>query len=518
MRIGSKWDIGPAFDWNRLADIAVYPVDLGCGIDVTESNIEEYYLHTERKHKGGYFPLGTNTVWHGGLHIHATRGRDVVHACAAGEIVAARLFETEEQGHGHDGSVNFVLCKHEVDGATLNRANRGRLTSYEVLIDDLDLRPEPASKKSHGKLMTGDCLDARDAKSETKDGSTWVPVEAYETKDATLKGKSGYVVFESTGLKPVYEYDDSTFQNTDRRTWYSLYMHLNPETINDANDALKDIAWIRRARNTGLKVTTVGLRLRDAPDGASKQPSTLANGAELRIIDPAPEAVKVGDYNWQYVEVVGGDTALAGQSGWVAAESKWTAPVATLVLDDDLACRLQEGGVVRIGDTQNPVRVRAGDPLWTVGERGSPGYRAGLIHWEIFSEENLMPTWEQAVDPDDDYNMDCKQILELLDVDKIGCSGILTKEEVENFYASDPDAVRLRRWACQFVIEWGIDLDTALERLKKLQGSLSISHLKDRFTPYLWWDEAVLECVTLPGSKKVWHYNPIALLESWVES
>jgi hypothetical protein len=43
-------------------------------------------------------------------------------------------------------------------------------------------------------------------------------------------------------------------------------------------------------------------------------------------------------------------------------------------------------------------------------------------------------------------------------------------------------------------------------------------HLKERITPYLWWDEAVLECVTLPGSKKVWHYNPIALLESWVES
>jgi hypothetical protein len=418
-----------------------YPLDLGRGIEIASATVENYYLHTEKEHRGGYFPLGTNTVWHGGLHIHAKRGRDMVRACAAGEIVAARLFETEAQGHGHYGSVNFVLLKHHVSGSELNKANAGPTTAGQ-------------------------------------------PYRA-------------------------------PFKDDAQKIWYSLYMHLNPESIAEANRSLKDVAWIRRPASTDFRITISGLRLREIPDGQDECYETLAKGAELRAVTPAPEAQRIGNYKWEYVEVVGGDAALAGRRGWVAAESKWVEPASPPVLDDTIAKQLKAGGVVRVGDAAHPVLVREGDPLWTVGEYGSPGYRAGLIHWEIFSAENLMPTWEHAVDTDDDYNMDCRQILKMVDQEWFGSDEILTKEEVENFYASDPDAVCLRRWACRFVIEWGIDLDKALPQLKSLWESLRTSQLKERITPYLWWDEAVSKSVPLPAGKKVWHYNPIALLAGW---
>ncbi|RJP37885.1 MAG: TIGR02594 family protein [Phycisphaerales bacterium] len=491
-----------------------YPIRLNGSLAVDSAHAARYYEHTERQYKGGYFPFGTNTVWHGGLHVHARRGEALVHACAAGELVAARLFEDEAQGHGHYGSVNFILLKHEIAGAVLNQINQGPVTEYQVLTSNLNFRPEAGGAESYGKLVQGDRLAPRDGDAVSKDGYEWLPMTGLQTQDASLIGKDGYVAFKKEWLKPIHAGGPSAFADSDRKTWYSLYMHLNPERIEEANAALAGIEWLRTSGPAGFRTNVPNLPMRDLPD--ESQPFVkLARGAELMVIDPAPAAAKVGGYNWQYVQVTGGDNANAARTGWIPAQAEWVETTTATTLNAELVEKLRAGGVVCVGEPDGPVRVKAGDPLWTVGEYGSPDYRDGLIHWEIFSEENLMPSWPQAVDADENYNMDCRQIMEMIEQEWFGSDDVLSKEEVENFFASDPDAARLRQWACQFVIEWGIDLDVALPQLKNVCDRWRTSQLKERIAPYLWWDEAAGRSVPLPGTKKVWHYNPVALLERW---
>lgn len=64
--------------------------------------------------EGGFYPIGTNQLWHNGIHFQLPRGA-TVHNIAAGRIVAARLSpEFSESTHGF-GSPRFVLVRHEAD-------------------------------------------------------------------------------------------------------------------------------------------------------------------------------------------------------------------------------------------------------------------------------------------------------------------------------------------------------------------------------------------------------------------
>lgn len=416
----------------RLSRYCAFPIALGANTDVTSQSANAYYQHTERVCRGGYFPLGTNTVWHGGLHIHAEKGKKLVHACVAGELIAVRLRETTERGYGHYGSLNFILLKHNIDDATLKKANPGKEAEFAT-------------------------------------GST--------------------------------------------KTCYSVYMHLNPEKIEDSNSALQSVKWLRTPKVTGYQSNIANLGLRQEAD-VSKPEISLAKGAEFKRLTP-PNPAPADNNNWQYVEVTKNDNANIKKKGWIRAKSSWVKEIKSDAFNDDLAKKIKAGSVVTISRADAPMLVDVGDPLWTVGEYGSPGYRAGLIHWEIFSEDNLAPSWAQSVDTDENYNMDCREILNLVEQDYFGSDEILSKSEIERFYESNAAAEGLRRRACKFVIEWGINLDKALPALKGVWEKWRTGVLKERIQPYLWWDEAASQQVPLPGGKMVWHYNPVALLEAW---
>jgi|GEM_PF-5991552 len=59
----------------------------------------------------GYFPLGMQGSWHGGIHL-ACNGDSSIHCCADGVVVAARLPSKDPEKPVH-GSRNFVLVRHE---------------------------------------------------------------------------------------------------------------------------------------------------------------------------------------------------------------------------------------------------------------------------------------------------------------------------------------------------------------------------------------------------------------------
>jgi hypothetical protein len=83
------------------------PMDLGEGRDPTAASITDFYDNIEQA-KGGFFPIGTGRMWHGGVHLRP--GKKSVHAMTGGEVVACRVGEVEDAKPL--GSRNFVLLKH----------------------------------------------------------------------------------------------------------------------------------------------------------------------------------------------------------------------------------------------------------------------------------------------------------------------------------------------------------------------------------------------------------------------
>lgn len=85
------------------------PLDLGAGIDPAVAASETYFRNTEDTMAGTY-PLGAGRVWHTGVHLYASAGKEV-YSLASGEVVACRVGESETAKAY--GSRNFVLLRHE---------------------------------------------------------------------------------------------------------------------------------------------------------------------------------------------------------------------------------------------------------------------------------------------------------------------------------------------------------------------------------------------------------------------
>ena len=114
-----KWDPGPGFDWERVfhalrGEDNFFPVNLagkegrsGLTMQQMRQDAEAFYQNIENGN-GGFFPVGIQQQWHGGVHIRTTRGEGV-RAMLTGTVVAARMTR-----HPALGSSNFVLLKHSL--------------------------------------------------------------------------------------------------------------------------------------------------------------------------------------------------------------------------------------------------------------------------------------------------------------------------------------------------------------------------------------------------------------------
>ena len=418
-----KWDIGPAFDWHRLEEAGGselhVPVDMGLGTRGTKQVVEAYHLHTEATIRSGYFPMGTNTVWHGGVHVHK-ESRAAVRAVAPGRVIAARLPQDRDKAIGTYGSANFVITRHTI---------------------------ERDKAKKH---------------------------------------------------------------------FFALYMHLFNEELAQANKRLHDVPWLRApvpASTDRYQTKIADLNFRSSPSSASKDNllGALKKDEVLKVTDK-----KSADPWWKA-------TRADGTAGYVRYSPDWLEPASAPVdpaapLDAEILTKLGTGDIVMVDRA-----VKAGDPLWTMGEYGSRGSRANMIHWEIFSEENLFadtkryPGWSAAEDTSEDYNIDNREIVGMVDQESgfFESDDILTAEELQRFYSSQNKNVKqVRRIACRFVSEWGINLDKAIPKMK---GRYMTWGLKDDISPYVFWAKAAAAKVPIPAKPLVWHYNPIAFVESLID-
>ncbi|BBO85943.1 hypothetical protein DSCO28_65090 [Desulfosarcina ovata subsp. sediminis] len=133
---GNRVDPGASMDYYRLkrgiSDRWWYPVNLdgteralnyldaGRSVDylaLTEygelSDLEAYYRLNEEG-QTGFYPIGSNRVWHGAIHLDSGSDTKQVYAMANGWIVAARVTNGTVNGMALPYSRCFVLIKHPV--------------------------------------------------------------------------------------------------------------------------------------------------------------------------------------------------------------------------------------------------------------------------------------------------------------------------------------------------------------------------------------------------------------------
>lgn len=299
------------------------------------------------------------------------------------------------------------------------------------------------------------------------------------------------------------------------------------------------VFWISR---TGLEKA---LRASDADPttpGLARGPRVLSAGTE-------------GFVGWSTsaFEAYIGDRApgLVGKRGWV--EYDRARFDVKLQPDGPTLEALRAGKVVHLGVPMTGGRhayaqVRAGETIGYVGVYGDSDTdvpsqkRLAQVHWEVFSERCLFARHALrrlaavAEDTSEDYNVDHARLLGIirggLEAREAGLGArvfednLLDADEVKAFYAGGGKVVEaLRRCACRFVSEWGVDLAKAAGALKGVRGrSLPMwgKWQVDRIvknTGYLqWWKEAVAAGVPLPGSPQVWHYSPAGFLEFFGEA
>jgi len=116
-----RWDPGPGFDWQRVFHALgnehnSFPIELETGKNIktlleptkVKDYAESYYKNNETQ-TIGWYPMGINQTWHGGIHLSAPRGTPV-RAITDGVLVAARFGKSPTR-LGHN---NFVLLKHTI--------------------------------------------------------------------------------------------------------------------------------------------------------------------------------------------------------------------------------------------------------------------------------------------------------------------------------------------------------------------------------------------------------------------
>ncbi len=144
-----KWDPGPGLDWERIlaglraeeATVPAIPVGVAealaragaerlgrevwaseeaarravtsaIGTEETGERLLDAFCRAIERHAGGgYYPMGVNQTWHGGIHVPVQPGA-MVRPMLPGDLVAAHL--VPKGSWPELGSNNFVLLRHRI--------------------------------------------------------------------------------------------------------------------------------------------------------------------------------------------------------------------------------------------------------------------------------------------------------------------------------------------------------------------------------------------------------------------
>lgn len=287
--------LDPLYILEELGPWGMAKVHLPWGGELTRRIANARHEVIESSTAGGFFPLGANNHWHGGVHLPAPLGSELVAPFDA-TIVAARL-DPDATGSFHPGAghSNFILLRHELaeDSYALFQ---GR--------DPTDVEPKPISEpkpkaravgRRHCTNLPADVVAVKHALHEHLDDgghpyydladldapetskALWAAIAAFQAERVELKSPDGVVDIPGKtwtalhhGSPPTEPATEPTVEPSParpldpKRVVYSLLMHLQPLPLTDAT--ANDFAWLRQVKlapNPADPAEDQALRARD---------------------------------------------------------------------------------------------------------------------------------------------------------------------------------------------------------------------------------------------------------------
>ncbi len=459
----------------------VLPINYGKGFLVNQKSLDHYYERTEKETKGGYYPIGANTLWHGGIHLYG-KPNAVIKSCFDGTIIATRL--APQSASQYVGSRNFILTHHRVNSKSFYCLYM-HLADMELKQDTLNQHnikwtlPKPKIIYTVRRWQTVNCRS---------EANMWGGVELEKLKD-------GDQVTEISWEMDPHKRAWLKCEKTDGSIAF-VYGKTVSKMMDKEIDAI--ILFTAIANNQVGVQSLPGKKC----NKLSETLPPLAAGETVEKV--GIEADDDGDL-WYAVKRSGKTAYIlksAERKGWVSRSER--------PKDDnnmEFLNKLKEPKVVSLN-----IPIKQGEALWTMGKVGKASARYDGFHWEIFSSDNLLSEKDDtfaAEDNDSDYNMDNQNIFNEFSEYNKG-NQKLTTREIKNFYKNSKNKTKLRNYACKFISEWGIpNVQAALDKIPaKIEKALS-----KKIEPYLWWQEAIDANVPIPKSPIVWHYNPITILK-----
>lgn len=265
--------------------------------------------------RGGFFPMGANTRWHGGLHVPVKPGSPVL-SPFTGEIVAARLSSEPKLVELGQGSVNFILLRHEVPMAALRELSE-EASSEQEQANAKDTRKrrvgrgiadgklgdnEPEDVKKVRERLNAHGYRAGDAGNGTADETLFDAIGAFLKQRAdkqglaeadpaydkvvdgfiSLPGKPGYAWAElespTAAEQAAADTESEPEDEPEASTLYSLLMHLAPRKI-DATLA-KKAKWLTRVEVPETDAERAEREQREAEEAARAQRDAAARAAD----------------------------------------------------------------------------------------------------------------------------------------------------------------------------------------------------------------------------------------------
>jgi hypothetical protein len=583
---------------------------------VTASRIEPMHRAIEHQRLGGYFPIGAHARWHGGVHLFGAQGERFV-APFSGTIIAVRLDEDPERAYQTFGSTNFVLMKHEIPEALVQRlaprpaepkragerqpstaaaaqnpkvkVGRGGDNPAAYVID--------AKRMLHGLLAADgapyfspddaaalessavdevffgaierfqNALNAtkpKQTKGEGKglmriSGPTWnalraaaplpaPPVEPPRSS-STASGANG-----SGDSSQTAQGSSSSAPSENTKAVYSLFLHGEAVALNAA--CAQRVPWLTRIELEPTEEEKQSAETEREHEGQAERDEAAHTmtgdvGAAGRNVENESEDVSWVQARLKRFGYFSGEVGQAVDPSLLAAikrfqvkhlnakkpdgvvspggstYDKLTRTPAELGLNGKKKdaidpgflrrARTREGETVKVVSDLR-VAIEAGEVLWTTGLGGADNDEghAPLIHWEIFSAEPLMQTWEQLEDTGDDLSVDVtsplvSEIEQVTDVDDD--EKVLSKNEVATYFSTGL-GLHLRSYQCRFKHEAAFTPDAVEAAMSKL-GDPFPEGSRAQVEPYLWWNQAA---AVLPSSAVVWHYNPVAFVAEYARA
>ncbi|MCB9728100.1 MAG: N-acetylmuramoyl-L-alanine amidase [Deltaproteobacteria bacterium] len=220
----SRWDPGPGFDWQRVyhglaREHNAFPIEIEDGKNIAtllepdkvEAYAEQYYRNNEESSDGGWYPIGINQTWHGGVHLHKRAGADVK-MMFDGVLVAGRFGKKPVRM----GNNNFLVFRHEVPIPRRGKDKTKPLVFYtlymhlapvDVTVDSRDAfewvkalrRVDSGKAEEDLEALEGGAADDADAEEEPVEEGTPDPTAVAAAEEDT------------SGILGVEEDDDSEY-------------------------------------------------------------------------------------------------------------------------------------------------------------------------------------------------------------------------------------------------------------------------------------------------------------------